>query len=41
MWEHAYAMKYKAARTEYVTNMFKVANWRQVETYFNNAKHNS
>jgi len=37
VWEHAYYLQYKNVRAEYVKNIFKIANWRQVEENLKNA----
>ena len=34
VWEHAYYLQYKNNRAEYVKNIFRIANWRRVEEYF-------
>ena len=38
VWEHAYYLQYKNVRADYVKNIFKIANWRQVEHYYEKAK---
>jgi Fe-Mn family superoxide dismutase len=38
VWEHAYYLQYKTVRADYVKNIFKIANWRQVEEYYNQAR---
>jgi Fe-Mn family superoxide dismutase len=38
VWEHAYYLQYKNVRADYVKNIFKIANWRQVEEYYNQAR---
>ena len=38
VWEHAYYLQYKNNRADYVKNIFKIANWRRVEEYFENAR---
>jgi Fe-Mn family superoxide dismutase len=38
VWEHAYYLQYKNVRADYVKNIFKIANWRQVENYYEKAK---
>jgi superoxide dismutase, Fe-Mn family len=40
VWEHAYYLQYKNVRADYVKNIFKIANWRQVENYYENAINN-
>ena len=37
VWEHAYYLQYKNNRADYVKNIFRIANWRQVEEYFSHA----
>lgn len=34
VWEHAYYLKYKSARAEYVANWWKVVNWGMVSKIF-------
>lgn len=31
IWEHAYYLDYKNARPAYLTNMWKIMNWRKAE----------
>ena len=31
-------LQYKNVRADYVKNVFKIANWRQVENYYEKAK---
>lgn len=35
VWEHAYYLKYKNLRGDYVDNWFNVVNWNKVEEFFN------
>lgn len=37
VWEHAYYLKYMNKRDDYLTNFFKVLDWKQVETNYANA----
>ena len=38
VWEHAYYIQYKSARAEYVKNIWKIVNWKNVEERFMQAK---
>ena len=37
VWEHAYYLKYQNKRDDYLTNFFKVLDWKQVDEYYKNA----
>jgi len=38
VWEHAYYMSYGPNRMQYLTNLWKVVNWRNVQDRFEKAK---
>ena len=40
LWEHAYYLKYKNLRKDYLENIFNVIDWNIVENYYNNLKQN-
>src|SRR3984957_19792335 len=38
VWEHAYYLQYKNVRPDYVKNIWKVVNWKNIEERFAHAK---
>lgn len=40
VWEHAYYLKYKNLRADYLDNWFPIINWNMVEKYYNNCAMN-
>ena len=38
LWEHAYYLKYKNLRKDYLENIFNVIDWNIIENYYNNLK---
>ncbi len=38
VWEHAYYLQYKNVRADYVKNLWKIVNWKNIEERFINAR---
>lgn len=38
VWEHAYYLQYKNVRADYVKNIWKIVNWKNVEERYSKAK---
>ncbi len=38
VWEHAYYLQYKNVRADYVKNIWKIVNWKNIEERFSKAK---
>lgn len=38
VWEHAYYLQYKNVRADYVKNIWKIVNWKNIEERFQKAK---
>lgn len=38
VWEHAYYLKYKNLRADYIKNFFEIINWDIVDAYYSNVK---
>ena len=38
VWEHAYYLQYKNVRAEYIKNIWKIVNWKNVEERYSHAK---
>lgn len=38
VWEHAYYLQYKNVRADYVKNIWKIVNWKNIEERYLNAK---
>ncbi|MBP9842284.1 MAG: superoxide dismutase [Simkaniaceae bacterium] len=38
VWEHAYYLQYKSARLDYLKNIWKVIDWKNVASRYNSAK---
>lgn len=38
VWEHAYYLQYKNMRPDYVKAIWKVANWKNIDERYKNAR---
>lgn len=37
VWEHAYYLSYKNVRAQYVKDLWKIVNWKNIEERYNSA----